>query len=69
MGFLPFDAGPWESAALFRMPVWQARDPADHVALSGAKLEVEERVWMTAGDLAAGVDTVLEAAEAWILSG
>jgi hypothetical protein len=61
--------GTYEPAVTFRMPVWIARDPTDHVAVSGAKLEPEETVWLTSEDLAAGVDTVLEAAEAWILSG
>lgn len=68
-GFLPLDAGPYEPAFVFRLPLWTARDPADQVGLSGAKLEPEQRVWLTREDLAAGVDTVLEAAEAWILSG
>ena len=68
-GFLPLDAGPYEPAVLLRLPLWMARDPSDHVPISGAKIEPEERVWLTSEDLAAGVDTVLEAAEAWILSG
>jgi hypothetical protein len=68
-GFLPLDAGAYEPAVLLRLPLWMARDPSDHVPLSGEKIEPEERVWLAREDLAAGVDTVLEAAEAWILSG
>ncbi len=68
-GLLPLDAGAYEPAVLLRLPLWMARDPSDHVPISGVKIEPEVRVWLTREDLAAGVDTVLEAAEAWILSG